>query len=68
MSTAPQPEAGRSITVTEQQLPPHEMLFAGTTVCSGFRYSVIRIIGGNMRNPMPVERGVIRHLRSLRDD
>jgi hypothetical protein len=67
MSSEAPPNAGRPILVTEQHVGPHEVRFAGTTVCSGFRYSVIRVIGGNMRDPMPVKAAIDRVERSLRD-
>jgi len=67
MDTEPTATATDSIVACEQQLAEHEMRFAGTTAGSGFRYSVIRVIGGNMRNPMPVESAIVRVERSLRD-
>jgi len=57
-----------SIVVSERQLPQSETRFAGTTVGSGFRYSVIRIIGGNMRAPMPVQPAIVCVERWLCDD
>ena len=56
-----------SFIVCEQQIPQHAARFAGTTVGSGFRYSVIRVIGGNMRAPMPVVPAVVNLERWLHD-
>jgi hypothetical protein len=67
MATALPVPGTESIVVCERHVPEHEARFAGTTVGSGFRYSVIRIIGGNMRDPMPVSPAIVRVQRWLRD-